>query len=60
MNNKNTLPALLLLQIIIILLKLVNVSPFSSWNWFAVTAIIWGPVALGILLAMILRLKKTS
>jgi hypothetical protein len=62
MNNRNDFSALLMVQVIIILLKLANVSPVSSWNWVWVLSFIWVPFGVGLVALIFLRgkLKKQS
>jgi len=57
MNNRNDLTALLMMQVIIILLKLANISPISYWSWVWVLSFMWIPFALGIIILGVLRSK---
>jgi len=57
MNNRNDLSALMMLQIIIILLKIANVSPISYWSWVWVLSFVWIPFTLGILILALLKGK---
>jgi hypothetical protein len=57
MNNRNDLSALLMVQIIIILLKVANVSPVSTWSWVWVLSFLWIPFSLGLVVLALLRGK---
>lgn len=55
MNNKNDLSALTMLQIMMVLLKLSNVQPISTWSWIWVFAFSWIPFTLGLIALGILK-----
>lgn len=57
MNNRNDLSALIMVQIIIILLKVANVSPITSWSWLWCLSISWIPFVLGAIIVALLKGK---
>jgi hypothetical protein len=56
-NNIADITALFYLQLVIILLKLANVPPISSWGWWGVTAFTTAPLFLG---TIIIAAKKAK
>ena len=58
MKNNPEVSALIYLQAILILLKVVDVQPFASYTWLSLTSIFWAPMAIGTLLLLFKRKKS--
>jgi len=58
MKNNPEVTALIYLQALLILLKVVNVQPFASYTWISLTAVFWFPMILGTALLLFRRKKS--
>jgi hypothetical protein len=58
MKNNPEVSTLIYLQIILILLKVTNVQPFTSYTWLSLTAVFWIPMILGTALLLFRRKKS--
>jgi len=58
MKNNPEVSALIYLQAILILLKIINVQPFASYTWLSITSIFWIPMAIGTALLLFKRKKS--
>jgi len=58
MKSNTEVYAVVYLQIVLILLKVANVQPFSSYTWISLTAVLWVPTLIGTAIMLFKRKKS--
>jgi len=48
----------MLIFVILATLKLASIGVVATWSWWVVTMVLWGPIALAVLIAILVLIIK--